>query len=163
MTDRWLTTEHCLTLAAGTTATVAMMLASRAAHSPVMDDLQELAATAAGPPHSRLGEVLGFSAQLVNGALFADAYRSAFHVLGIAPSARTGAAVGVVHGVAAGVVLAAVPPLHPRVPEAVPAPGAFMRHRGGGSAVMLVALHALYGALVGAAIARSAAAQELTP
>ena len=118
-----------------------------------MPELQELAATAAAPRGSAAGEVFGYSVQLANGALFADFYSAAFHWLGVPPSWRTGAALGLGHGLLAGAVLAAVPAVHPRVPEEVPPPGAFMRHRGLGAAIMLVVLHGLYGAVVGRALA----------
>jgi hypothetical protein len=142
-----------LVLGAGAAATTGMMIASRLTGSPVMPGLQQLAATVAAAPGSAAGSAFGYASQLVNGALFAEGYRLAFAALRITPSWQRGAVMGLGHGVLAGVVLAAVPPLHPRVPEQVPPPGAFMRHHGAGAAAMLVALHVLYGGLVGAAIA----------
>ncbi|HUE89297.1 MAG TPA: hypothetical protein VMO26_24730, partial [Vicinamibacterales bacterium] len=65
-----------------------------------------------------------------------------------------GATLGALHGVLAGAMLGAVPALHPRVPEQVPAPRAFLLRRGVQAALALVALHALYGALVGEVAAK---------
>lgn len=146
------TREQRTIVAAGAAATLAMMGASRAIGSPVMPRLQGLAATVTAPPGSAFGEAVGLAAQLVNGGLFAAAYNRVFAWADVTPSWRSGAVLGVAHGLIAGVVLGAVPPLHPRVPEVVPAPGVFMRHHGVGAGAMLVALHGLYGALVGGAI-----------
>jgi hypothetical protein len=145
--------EPLLTFAAGAGATAAMMGASRAVQSPVMDDLQQLAATMVAPRGSAAGAVFGFASQLLNGGVFAQAYAAIFDGLRLEPGWRPGLAVGLLHGAAAGVFLGAVPPLHPRVPERIAAPGAFMRHRGSAAPIALIALHGLYGALVGSAIA----------
>lgn len=146
--------EQRVIFAAGTAATLTMMGASRVMGSPVMPRLQELAATVTSPPGSAIGHAVGVTAQLVNGGLFAEVYDQAFARTDLRPSWATGAALGFAHGVLAGVVLGAVAPMHPRVPDEVPAPGAFMRHHGTAASAVLVALHALYGALVGAAIQR---------
>jgi hypothetical protein len=137
------------TLAAGAAATLAMMAASRGARSPAMPVLEDLAATAVAPPASTAGEVLGVAAQLVSGGLFAHLYEIAFDRLALRPGWLNGAALGLMHGAVAGTLLAAVPALHPRVPEERPAPGAFLRRHGRGAAVGVLALHVLYGALVG--------------
>lgn len=136
----------------GAAATSAMMIASRALGSPVMADLHALAATVVRPRGSIAGDAVGHAAQLINGGLFAQAYEVALTRGPLSPGWRAGAALGLAHGVAAGLLLGAVPPLHPRVPDEVPAPGIFMRRRGAGAGVMLVALHGLYGAFVGAVI-----------
>jgi len=145
--------RRVLTFSTGVGATVAMMAVSRATASRVMPELQALAATAVAKRGSTAGEALGMAAQLVNGGLFACAYDAACDRVSVRPGLATGATLGLVHGALAGVALAAVPAVHPRVPEQRPAPGAFLHRLGRGSAVGLVALHVLYGALVGAALA----------
>lgn len=139
---------------AGVAGAAAMMAAAEAARSPVMRDLQELAGTLTASPGSEKSELLGFAAQLVNGGLLAEGYRAAFRVSGIRPTWRTGLALGAAHGMVAGAALSAVPALHPRVPDNIPAPRPFMLRRGARGAVMLVALHALFGAVTGAMLAR---------
>jgi hypothetical protein len=148
-----LTPDRLLTFAAGALATGAMVAVARAARSPVMSDLQDLAATIAAPPGSVLGETLGSAVQVINGGLFAQAYDGAFEALRVEPGWRTGLGLGIVHGLTAGLFLGVVPALHPRVPAELPPPGAFLRHRGLHAATTLVALHALFGAIVGSAIA----------
>jgi hypothetical protein len=148
-----LSTRHLLTFSSGAGATLAMMAVSRAAASPVMPELQELAATAVSDRGSTVGAALGFAAQLVNGGLFAQVYDAAFDRLSLQPGLVTGAGIGLVHGTLAGMALGAVPAVHPRVPEQQPDPGAFLHRLGGSAAATLLALHVLYGALVGAALA----------
>jgi hypothetical protein len=147
-------TRHVFTFSAGAGATLAMMAVSRATASPVMPELQDLAATAMAERGSTAGAALGFAAQLVNGGLFAQVYDAAFDHLSLKPGLAAGAGVGLVHGALAGMVLGALPAVHPRVPEQHPRPGVFLYHRQGGrGAAALIALHVLYGALVGGALA----------
>ena len=142
---------------AGVAGAAAMMAAADAAGSPVMHDLQELAGTLAAPPGSEKSELLGFASQLVNGGLLAAGYRTAFRLSGVRPTWRTGLAFGAAHGLIAGATLAAVPALHPRVPSEIAAPRPFLLRRGPRGAMTLVALHALFGAVVGAMLAREGA------
>jgi hypothetical protein len=143
--------------AAGVAGTAAMMAVAKAVGSPVIADLEELAGTAAAPRGSRLADTVGVTMQLVNGGLFAQAYGAAMDVLeprSAWMASCAGATLGALHGVAAGALLGAVPALHPRVPEQVPAPRAFLLRRGVQAALALVALHALYGAIVSEIAAR---------
>lgn len=135
---------------AGVAGAAAMMAAAEAARSPVMHDLQELAGTIAAPPGSEHSELLGFAAQLVNGGLLAEGYLAVFRLSGMRPTWRAGLALGAAHGLIAGTTLGAVPALHPRVPSEIAAPRPFLLRRGPRGAVTLVALHALFGAVVGA-------------
>lgn len=137
--------------ATGAAATAAMMVAARLSGSLVMRDMQQLAGTVVLPP-SRLANAVGTTIQLANGGLFAHLYDLGFTTSGITPNWRRGAAGGVLHAGLGGLLLAVVPPLHPRVPEELPAPGAFHHHRGAGAAALFVALHVMFGALVGGAL-----------
>lgn len=140
----------------GVAGTIAMMAASTAARSGVMSELTRLAGSMTSAPESRATQPVGVAAQLVNGGLFAVGYATAFRRFEQDLDWRTGAAVGLAHGLAAGVFLRMVPALHPRVPEDLPAPGAFMLNRGRGAALTLIGLHVLFGAIVGAASAGGA-------
>lgn len=133
---------------AGVVATGAMFAVSKASRSMVMPELTKLAGTMVAPPRSGVVGATGVVAQLVNGGVFAQAYRL---VLDTRPSRqpwRRGLAIGLMHGAGAGLFLALVPRVHPRVPEQVAPPGAFMLNHGAGPAAVLVGLHGLYGAIV---------------
>lgn len=66
---------------------------------------------------------------------------------------RAGALPGVVfsllHIVVGGLVMGAAPSIHPLIPEAMMAPGAFLSNVGDAGVIAFVALHAIYGAVVG--------------
>ena len=145
---------HAQLFSAGVAGTAAMMAVSKWMGSPVMEDLQELAATATAPRGSRAGEAAGLALQLLNGGLFAQAYGAAIDAIQPRAAWCAGATIGAAHGVLAGAFLGAVPAVHPRVPEQVPTPRAFLLRRGVPAALALVALHALYGAIVGEWAAR---------
>ena len=54
---------------------------------------------------------------------------------------------GALHWIAAGLFMIVVPPLHPEVPERLPAPGPFLVNYGQTDMVALLAGHLLYGVL----------------
>jgi hypothetical protein len=137
--------------AAGVAGTAAMMAVSAATGSGVMAELTRLAGTVTSTPGSRASSPVGIGAQLLNGGLFGVVYHMGFARLEREVDWRTGAVVGVAHGLAAGLFLALVPALHPRVPESLPAPGAFMLNHGFVPAITFVALHGLFGTIVAAA------------
>jgi hypothetical protein len=125
-----------------------MMAASKAGRSLAMPVLTNLAGTMVAPPGSRAARAAGVVAQLVSGGMFAEAYRPVLEALPSSRPWRLGLAMGLLHGAGAGVLLALVPGVHPRVPEHVAPPGAFMLNHGAGPAVAFVGLHLLYGAVV---------------
>jgi hypothetical protein len=129
-----------------------MIAVSAAGRLGVMAELTRLAGTVTAAPGSRASYPIGIAAQLLNGGLFGAAYHTAFERLDRQMDWRAGALVGLTHGLAAGLFLALVPALHPRVPEELPAPGAFMLNRGTSPAITFVALHGLFGAIVAAAL-----------
>lgn len=129
-----------------------MMAAAKAADSPVMDDLARLSGTMAFAPRTRASRLAGTVIQLVNGGLLAQGYVHAIRRLPGRSTWQDGLALGVVHGAAAGILLGVIPAVHPRVPEDVPPPGLFMSRRGAHGPAMLIALHAIFGIVVGVTI-----------
>lgn len=81
------------------------------------------------------------------GMIYAFLFRAAEH--SHASPATVGASIASIHAVVAGVVLAALPAVHPLVPKALPAPGMFFSNQGLLPAIVFVALHLVFGALVG--------------
>lgn len=88
---------------------------------------------------------------LISGAvavLYAWGFEHVTHHAG----AWTGVRFSLVHSLVAGIALGLVVLVHhPRVPEAMPAPGWFALHYGAWGLIVLVLAHAVYGAFVGAA------------
>ena len=153
------TRERARAFGGGVVGAVAMMAAAKALGSPVMRDLERLSGTLVFEPRTPASRMTGTAMQLVNGGLLAQGYLEAMRRLRpVQRGWQDGLAIGIMHGVVAGVVLGFVPAVHPRVPEEVAAPGLFMSGRGAQAAVTLIALHALFGAVVGAAINRRSAA-----
>jgi hypothetical protein len=140
--------------AAGVAGTAAMMAVSSATGSGVIAELTRLAGTVTSTPGSRASYPVGLGTQLLNGGLFGVFYHTAFARLDRDVDWRTGAVVGVAHGLAAGLFLALVPALHPRVPENLPPPGAFMLNHGSVQAITFLALHGLFSIIVTAASPR---------
>jgi hypothetical protein len=143
--------EAARVFAGGIAGATAMAVTSRAAKLHVMSELEALAGSMVAPPRSAASKAAGVGMQLVNGGLLAQLYRPVFQLTGLQPGWRTGFGVGVLHGILAGAFMSAVEPLHPHVPEHLPEPGSFMLNRGVRVAVAFVALHGLFGAIVGAA------------
>lgn len=61
-----------------------------------------------------------------------------------------GAGFSIVHSLIAGTVMGMMPAMHPRMPEPIMPPGAFMSSMGTTGVVMEFVLHLVYGAIVGA-------------
>jgi len=92
---------------------------------------------------------LGFLIHLIAGALFGIVYGFVMESLG-----RTGWSVGVgiaaVHSVLSGLALPLIGAMHPLVRTGrMPAPGLFASALGGTGVVLFIALHLLFGAIVG--------------
>ena len=121
-------------------------------------DLPLLLGTPFTPERSR-AEVVGFAIHFLNGLLFSLVYAAVFAAVGEA-SWWFGLALGLVHALFAGGVLVNVllPAVHPRMgtpwsdAEETPLlepPGFMLRNYGRATAVVTVALHLVYGAIVG--------------
>lgn len=145
-----LTRFHVLAFGAGVLGAGAMAVASRGAGTGVMTELERLLGAFPLSPRNPKAQTVGLGLQLVNGGLLAQLYAAAFD-LGVPAGWRSGLGLGLLHGAAAGLLMGAVPALHPYVPDPMPAPGAFMRRRGRAAVLTFLGLHGLYGAIVGAA------------
>lgn len=109
-------------------------------------------------PDRDRARALGFAVHLLNGWIFSLVYFGAFAAAG-RPGVALGAAIGLVHGTfVAAVGLQALPALHPRMarPHAGPTterriepPGFLGRNYGWSTAVVLLAAHVLFGAVLG--------------
>lgn len=93
--------------------------------------------------------VLGFMVHLTLAALVAVVYAWVFEYLVHRAGWRVGLSVGLVHTVAAGLLMGLVPLVHPMMPGRMPAPGVFLASRGIGAVAVFVVLHLVYGATVG--------------
>lgn len=105
--------------------------------------------------------LLGLGLHLLAGGLLGLVYAAVFEwVLGEA-NGGIGSAVGAVHAVVSGIGLALIPALHPMVPDPWPAPGVFMLGYGAFGVVTFVALHVVFGAIVGAYYAAEPAPRRI--
>ncbi len=93
---------------------------------------------------------IGFVMHLMAGAVFAIIYGEIFEHVTHKSGWGLGLGFGFVHAVVSGLALAGIPAIHPLIPEAMPAPGAFMSNLGVMGVVAFVMLHLIYGAIVGA-------------
>jgi hypothetical protein len=131
----------------GATTMSAVTALARRRGVPV--DFESLLGTMAGGAPTTLRRRVGFALQMLNGGLLAQPYGA---VLDRAPPASgwtVGAGLGLLHSLAAGAVLSAVPAVHPEVPRRLPEPGAFYARQGLAAVALLVATHVLYGTIVG--------------
>jgi hypothetical protein len=133
---------------AGAAAMSAFTAGARRAGSHL--DFEALLATADGGHLTPLRWWTGLAVQLLNGGVLAHAYPAAFRHVGSQPGWYQGAALGLAHGALSVPLLTAARATHPAVPSAVEPPTRTLD-----LAVSIVA-HVLYGAIVGAALARSA-------
>jgi hypothetical protein len=145
---------------AGTGAVVGGMAAARRMGQTRLE-FPRLIATVVGPerPATRAGAWAFFVA---NGVLLALGYRIALHVVGGRASVSRGAAMGLAHGAVAGASAALLSPLHPRARDARLVPPGRSRPEPRTLAV-IVAVHVLYGAVLGAMARGRVAAGPLTP
>lgn len=97
--------------------------------------------------------VVGLLVQLVVGGVLGLIYAAILR-RSHAPSVGAGAFLGLLHALIAGVLLAPMAALHPAVPEVIAEPGILMVRRGPDVAVLFVALHIVFGAWMGLAVAR---------
>lgn len=121
---------------------------ARALGVPVHFEL--LLGTILGHPPSLWTWLGGLAAHLVLAGLIGLVYGWAFETLSGRADWRVGLVFGVVHAVVVGLLLWMVPAVHPLVPERIPAPGAFLSRAGVVGVLLELALHMMYGAVVGA-------------
>lgn len=101
-------------------------------------------------PNSGGAWLLGFVIHLLVSGVIGLIYALAFELVTHRAGAGLGAGFSLVHSVFAGLFMGVLPAMHPRIPEAVPAPGFFMSAMGVVGIVVLLLIHAAYGAVVGA-------------
>ncbi len=94
--------------------------------------------------------VMGFIMHLIAGGIFVLIYAVGFEYLTHRAGWLVGAGFGLIHSLFAGLFMAMMPAMHPLIPEAMPAPGAFMSNLGMMGVVAEIMLHLIYGAIVGA-------------
>jgi hypothetical protein len=141
--------------AAGMLGAAAMSAAAAAGRRAGINvELEMMMGTMVRSPGSQAW-LLGLAGQIATGGVLAQGYRLMFEELGIRPTAAAGAALGLLHGGVAGAALAAAPLAHPRMPEEVDPPGAFMRRAGGREAALFLGVHVLFGAIVASCLSRS--------
>jgi hypothetical protein len=94
--------------------------------------------------------LVGFAIHLLIGGVLALVYAWGFEHITHRAGWLVGVGFGLIHAVIAGLGNLMVPAIHPMIPERMPAPGAFMANLGIIGIVAEFALHAVYGAIVGA-------------
>lgn len=107
---------------------------------------------------------LGLAMQLVTGGALGTLY-AALLAAAPRPTPMAGGFIGLLHAMIAGVCLAAMPALHPAVPEAITAPGLLMIGRGALACGLFVLVHVAFGALMSIHVAspRAAASTHAVP
>jgi hypothetical protein len=133
---------------AGTGAVAGTMAwARRAGYTEL--ELPRILATAIGRERTST-RVAGWALFVATGAVLPLAYRGALRFAGAGHSVRAGATLGLLHGLVAAAGAVALSPLHPRSREAGLTSGSRRRPPVRTLAV-LVGVHVLYGAVLGAA------------
>src|SRR5688572_20966038 len=94
--------------------------------------------------------LVGFAIHLLIGGVLALVYAWGFEHVTHRAGWLVGAGFGLAHAVISGLGMALVPAIHPMIPERMPAPGAFMANLGAIGIIAEFALHAVYGAIIGA-------------
>ncbi len=143
----------------GLVATLAMTVLMYAANitGMVKMDIPLMLGTMVAEP-GNTARLIGLGVHFMMGVNFALIYAALWSGTGIAPSAATGLlfVFGLVHGLAAGVAMGAMPVMHPRMsatssPEGktLPNPGIFALNYGVRAAVGVLMLHLVYGLGIG--------------
>ncbi len=120
-------------------------------HSSVWKNpnFEYLLGTWIGQPLMPVTFLIGMWLHSFAGMIFAFPYAWLFEYRLRRVSAKLGVYIGMVHALITGVLLLAVPYVHPGIPRYVQEPGVFMSNLGIGGVVGWFASHALYGFLVG--------------
>lgn len=91
----------------------------------------------------------GFAMHIVLSIVIALIYAWGFERVAHRAGIVVGLGFAVIHIIAAGLVMAMLPAIHPMIPEIMPAPGAFMSGMGAMGVGFFLLEHLLYGAIVG--------------
>lgn len=92
---------------------------------------------------------VGLLAHLVISGVIGVLYGIGFEHVSKRAGLGIGVAFGLVHTLIAGVVMGLMPVIHPLMPSQIPAPGPFMINFGGMGLFTFVALHVIFGAIMG--------------
>lgn len=111
-------------------------------------NLEMMLGTMFGGPPGPMKWALGFAMHLMAGVAFALIYAAIFEKVTHRAGALVGAGIGVAHTIFSGLMLGAIPMMHPLIPEQMPAPGMFMSNVPMG-VIAFFMLHIIFGAIVG--------------
>jgi hypothetical protein len=95
-----------------------------------------------------LSWLLGFAMHLTLGGLFGVAYAIVFESTARVTTGA-GATIGLAHAMVSGILLGALPWLHPLMPQVIGAPGMFLAGFGLLGVIVFIALHVMFGGIVG--------------
>ncbi|KAF0095218.1 MAG: hypothetical protein E1N59_1264 [Puniceicoccaceae bacterium 5H] len=91
----------------------------------------------------------GFVFHVAGGGFIGLLYAAVFEFASHKAGPGTGAVVGTIHCVISGLAMMALPMLHPMMPNPMTPPGPFAIHYGIGATLTFIALHLIFGAIVG--------------
>jgi uncharacterized membrane protein YagU involved in acid resistance len=133
----------------GMTAMTILMYMGKAMGMPM--DMPRMLGSMVVDPEGGTAVVIGLIIHFMMGVVFAIVYALLFDAFGIDPSWLWGALFGAAHGVAAGMAMGMMPAMRPRMGagKALSAPGFFGRNLGAMVPVGFIALHVIFGAVVG--------------
>ena len=132
----------------GGLATTALGVIARAVGIPV--NLELLLGTMVVATPGLAAALVGFGMHMVISAAIAVVYAIGFEHWARRGGWTVGLAFSLVHTAIAGIAVGLMPFIHPRVPEALPAPGPYLANLGVVGVGYFVLLHAVYGMIVGA-------------
>jgi hypothetical protein len=136
----------------GGVATTVLGVIARALGIPVA--LETMLGTVFGLHPSLTASAIGFAIHLAVSAVVAVVYAAGFEYVTRRAGAGPGVLFSLVHTAMSGLALGAVPAVHPLIPEPIPAPGLFLSGLGAVGVSYFVAMHLLYGAVVGGVYGR---------
>jgi hypothetical protein len=152
---------------AGVIGAIVMTLIMRLARvsEALPANLEMMLGTMIGLPVGALAWTVGLVIHLGAGAVFGLIYAWCFEHFAHRAGWGTGLGIGAFHTIISGFFLAAIPPLHPLIPEQMPAPGVFMANLGALGVMAFALLHLIFGAILGSSYGpvahRRPAASEL--
>ncbi len=132
----------------GAAAMSVLMAAARAMGMKVM--LEQMLGTMTGMMPSATTFAIGFGIHLMMGAVFGALYGWVFEHATHRGHWSAGALVALPHVVIVGLMMGAMPLIHPLMPAPMPPPGVFMSQLGGMGVMAMLMLHVIFGAIVGA-------------
>jgi len=134
--------------------TMSMIMAlARAIGAPI--NLEMLLGTMVTRTIGSAAWLLGFTMHVAVGAMFGAVYAWLLSWLRVRIGAVSGMWIGLIHAAIVGVALLLLPAIHPLMPELYPAPGPLFLYQGLTAVIVFIGVHLIYGAIVGAMVARA--------